>query len=204
MNSHLTLLKQFGSQTTCWIPVDWCSLLKSQCSTFALSWVIFCSVLTAFCVCRFKNSQCIAAEFGNRCKLANNNIYMLFGVVIQYSCWFRKFAQTMIDCHRVSQHVLPYLAIPVECKYGEARCGTNRRCIATEHLCDTENDCRDNSDEDPSFCSKLTWLMVHLFDFVKNDLQLYSRGHSLMVSIHSGIIVQRLIMLHAGLWQFVS
>ena len=47
------------------------------------------------------------------------------------------------------------LDAPLECQHGQAPCPSVRRCINTRYFCDTDNDCRDNSDERESFCSEL-------------------------------------------------
>ena len=38
------------------------------------------------------------------------------------------------------------------CAEGLFRCKTNYRCILSWELCNGRDDCRDNSDEDPSLC----------------------------------------------------
>ena len=39
------------------------------------------------------------------------------------------------------------------CRYGSTPCpGGNGRCVYELSVCDGEDDCGDNSDEDPEFC----------------------------------------------------
>ena len=45
---------------------------------------------------------------------------------------------------------------PKNCSEGQAKCPNNNICLDRRYLCDGDNDCGDNEDENPLFCKNFT------------------------------------------------
>lgn len=56
------------------------------------------------------------------------------------------------------EDVFDYLCIVAEitCESGKTKCPNSNKCLERRFLCDGDNDCGDNSDENPLFCRKVT------------------------------------------------
>lgn len=51
-----------------------------------------------------------------------------------------------------------YMSSPVAdhpCEKGKTKCPNSNKCLARRYLCDGDDDCGDNSDENPLFCKSV-------------------------------------------------
>lgn len=65
------------------------------------------------------------------------------------------------------------------CDKGETKCPNSNKCLARRYLCDGDDDCGDNSDENPLFCKSVActggkWSLYYLFQKTRILMVLFS------------------------------